>query len=150
MASNSSEDLIHSTVYHTLSPRAGTSIGLKALREKGTPCAICHQFPLDTCPLHYVSATPAELIGFTVVYELIPTRFTALRICSVPAPAVRSPPTQMRRTSISGRCLSTTQQKHTKKIIQKHTNLKKETNTSPSANSSVGNTSCYCFYDKYL
>ena len=56
------------------------------------------------CPLRCVSATPAELIRFTWVNVSIPTRSAALRICSIPAPAVRSPP---RRTSISGRCHTT-------------------------------------------
>ena len=37
---------------------------------------------LDTCPLRYVSATPAEQIHFTLVYVSIPTRSSALRICS--------------------------------------------------------------------
>ena len=68
------------------------------------------QFPLDVTQLRYVSATPVELIGFTLVYVLIPTRSAALRICSIPAPAVRSPLEQIRRTSISGGCRSMTQQ----------------------------------------
>ena len=46
--------------------------------------------PPDTCPLRYGPATPADLIGFTVVYLLISTRSAALCICSVPAPAVKS------------------------------------------------------------
>ena len=48
------------------------------------------QFPLDTSLLRYVSATPAELIRLTLVYVSIPTRSAALRICSIPAPAVVS------------------------------------------------------------
>ena len=68
------------------------------------------QFPLDTSPLRCVSTMPAEQIRFTLVSVSIPTRSAALRICSVPAPAVRSPPAQIHRTSISGRCRSTTQQ----------------------------------------
>ena len=48
------------------------------------------QFPLGMCPLRSVSATPAELIGFTLVCVLIPTRSGVLRICSVPGPAVSS------------------------------------------------------------
>ena len=68
------------------------------------------QFPLDTSLLRCVSATPAELIHFTSVNVSIPTRSSALRICSVPAPAVRSPPEQIHRTSVSGRCRSTMQQ----------------------------------------
>ena len=68
------------------------------------------QFPLDTSPLRCVSAMPVEQIHFTLVYVLIPTRSAALRICSVPALAVQSPREQMRRTSVSGGCWSTTQQ----------------------------------------
>ena len=60
------------------------------------------QIPLNMSPLCYISATPAEVIGFTLVCVLIPTRSGALRICSIPAPAVRSPPAQICRTSISG------------------------------------------------
>ena len=42
-------------------------------------------FPLDMCPLHFVSVTPAELIGFTftLVYVLTSSRSAALRVCSV-------------------------------------------------------------------
>ena len=47
-------------------------------------------FPLDTRLLRCVSAMAAELIGFTLVYVLIFSRSTALRVCSIPAPAVRS------------------------------------------------------------
>ena len=72
---------------------------------KLTPDAI----PPDTYLLHYGSATAVVPIVFTLVYVLTSTRSTALRICSVPAPAGRSPPEQICRTSISGGCLSTTQ-----------------------------------------
>ena len=53
---------------------------------------------------------PAEQIRFTLVNVSIPSRSAALRISSVPAPAVWSPPVQIRRTSISGGCWSMTQQ----------------------------------------
>ena len=40
------------------------------------------QFPLDTCLQRSVSSTPAEMIGFTSVYVSISSRSGALRICS--------------------------------------------------------------------
>ena len=42
-------------------------------------------FPLDTCPLHFVDVTLAELIGFTftLVYVLTSTRSAALCVFSV-------------------------------------------------------------------
>ena len=38
------------------------------------------QFPLDTSLLCYVSATPVEQIGFTLVHVLIPTRSAASQL----------------------------------------------------------------------
>ena len=46
----------------------------------GNPSFLCKGYPqflLDTCPLRYVSATPAELIGFTLVCVLTSTRSAA-------------------------------------------------------------------------
>ena len=56
--------------------------------------------PLDTCPLHYISVTPAELINLneSETYVFTSTRSAAC-LCS-PAPAVPSPPEQICRTSI--------------------------------------------------
>ena len=69
-----------------------------------------HSIPPDACLLRYISATPVEPIGFTVVYVLTSTGSGALRICSVPAPTVRSPLAQIRRISTSGGHRSMTQQ----------------------------------------
>ena len=88
-----------------------------AERKKEGPGSCAHsnslanpEIPPDKCPLRYVSVTPAELIDLTPVYVLTSTRSAALHICSVPAPAVRNPLEQLRRTYISGRCRSTTHQ----------------------------------------
>ena len=49
------------------------------------PIAAHPQFSLDTCQLRYVSATPAELIGFTLVYVQ-----TSTRCVSVPSQLLQS------------------------------------------------------------
>ena len=42
------------------------------------------------------------LIGFTLVNVFTSTSSSVLRICSIPAPAIQSPPLQIHRTSFLG------------------------------------------------
>ena len=58
--------------------------------------------------LHLRHAGGADMFHFSLCVN--PHQSSSLRICSAPAPAVRSPLEQIRRTSISGGCRSTTQQ----------------------------------------
>ena len=90
------------------------------------------QVPLDTCPLHSVSATPAELIGFTLFYMLISTRSAALRICILNSEfCTEQTGSQARKEKI----ITSVTFQNKKFHVDTGTQIsKKETNTSSSAN----------------